>query len=157
MVSGIVRPPALELANRDLIESHLHAVWLAESGQNLQDDIPHVLDLSIAHLPIRKEIEAKLSANDLVKRGIVAMLRILESVSAELNFSNAPWAEDRDAFVSTVSAVAPSRFSSAFDRWRQLYLSAHAQLMEANRKSEMHGLSSSERRDAKVAQAQANE
>jgi ATP-dependent helicase YprA (DUF1998 family) len=38
MVSGIVRPPALELANRDLIESHLHAVWLAASGQNLEDD-----------------------------------------------------------------------------------------------------------------------
>ena len=29
--------------------------------------------------------------------------------------------------------------------------------MEANRKSEMHGLSSGERRDAKLAQAQANE
>lgn len=157
MVSGIVRPPALELANRDLIESHLHAVWLAESGQNLKEDIPHVLDLTIAHLPIRKEIEANLSARDLVTRGIVAMLRILDSVSAELNFSNAPWAEDRDAFVSAVSAAAPGQFSSAFDRWRQLYLSAHAQLMEANRKSEMHGLSSVERRDAKLAQAQANE
>ena len=32
MVSGIVRPPAIELANRDLIEAHLHAVWLAEIG-----------------------------------------------------------------------------------------------------------------------------
>ena len=85
MVSGIVRPPALELANRDLIESHLHAVWLAESGQNLEEDIPHVLDLSIAQLPIRKEIEANLSAGTLVKRATVAMLRILESVSAELN------------------------------------------------------------------------
>ncbi len=157
MVSGIVRPPALELANRDLIESHLHAVWLAESGQNLKEDIPHVLDLSIAHLPIRQEIETNLSAGDLVKRAIVTMLRILESVSAELNIENAPWAADRDAFVSAVSAAAPGRFSSAFERWRQLYLSAHAQLMEANRKSEMHGLSSGERRDAKLAQAQANE
>jgi hypothetical protein len=157
MVSGIVRPPALELANRDLIESHLHAVWLAESGQNLKEDIPHVLDLSIAHLPIRKEIEVNLSASDLAKRAIVAMLRILESVSAELNDSNAPWAADRDAFAAAVSAAAPGRFSSAFERWRQLYLSAHAQLMEANRKSEMHGLSSGERRDAKLAQAQANE
>ena len=107
MVSGIVRPPALELANRDLIESHLHAVWLAESGQNLKEDIPHVLDLSIAHLPIRKEIEANLSASDLAKRAIVAMLRILESVSAELNDSNAPWAADRDAFAAAVSAAAP--------------------------------------------------
>jgi hypothetical protein len=31
MVSGIVRPPALDLANRDLVEAHLHAVWLAQS------------------------------------------------------------------------------------------------------------------------------
>ena len=36
MVSGIVRPPALELANRDLVEAHLHAVWLAESGRSWQ-------------------------------------------------------------------------------------------------------------------------
>ncbi len=123
----------------------------------ISKNIPHVLDLGIAHLPIRKEIEANLSAGDLVKRSSVAMLRILESVSAELNASNAPWAGDRDAFVGAVSAAAPGRFSFAFERWRQLYLSAHAQLMEANRKSEMHGLSSTERRDAKLAQAQANE
>ena len=154
---GIVRPPALDLANRDLIESHLQAVWLAESGQNLKEDIPHVLDLSIAHLPILKEIDANLAAGDLARRAIVAMLRILKSVSAELNISNAPWAADHDALVSAVSAAAPGRFSSAFERWRQLYLSAHAQLMEANRKSEMHGLSSGERSDAKLAQAQANE
>ena len=157
MVRGVVRPPALELANRDLIESHLHAVWLAESGQNLQDDIPHVLDLSIGHLPIRKDIETTVSTPDLAKRASVAMLRILDSVSSELNPSNAPWAVDSDAFVNSISAAAPGRFSSAFDRWRQLYLSAHAQLTEANRKSEMHGLSSSERRDAKLAQAQSNE
>ncbi len=157
MVNGIVRPPALELANRDLIESHLHAVWLAESGQNLKEDIPHVLDLSIGHLPIRKEIEDNISTPELGKRASVAMLRILDSVSAELNPSNAPWAEDRGAFVTGISAAAPGRFAAAFDRWRQLYLSAHAQLMEANRKSEMHGLSGNERRDAKIAQAQSNE
>ena len=48
MVSGIVRPPAIDLANRDLIEAYLHAVWLAESAQELQPDIPHVLDLNDA-------------------------------------------------------------------------------------------------------------
>jgi hypothetical protein len=35
MVSGIVRPPALDLANRDLVEAHLHAVWLADSTKEL--------------------------------------------------------------------------------------------------------------------------
>src|SRR4029079_5781261 len=44
-----------------------------------------------------------------------------------------------------------------FDRWRQLYQSAHAQLTEANGRSEMHGLGPKERKEAKVQQAQANE
>lgn len=157
MVSGIVRPPALELANRDLIESHLHAVWLAESGQNLKEDIPHVLDLGVGTLPIQQEIETTLSGVGLAKSSKVAMLRILDSVSAELGSSNAPWAADRVSFVESVSTAAPTRFSAAFERWRQLYLSARAQLIEANRKSEMHGLSHNERRDAKLAQIQATE
>ena len=56
------------------------------------------------------------------------------------------------------SPRAPLRaFSEAFDRWRQLYDGARAQLMEANRRSEMHGLSAAERREAKIQQAQANE
>ena len=47
MVRGIVKAPSLDLANRDLVESHLHAVWLAESRQELASDIPHVLDLQL--------------------------------------------------------------------------------------------------------------
>jgi Lhr-like helicase len=157
MVSGIVRPPALELANRDLIESHLHAVWLAVSGQNLEDDIPHVLDLSSEVLPIRADIIANLTEEALSSKAAVVMRRILDSVSAELSAAKGPWTANREEFVQTVAAGAFGQFSKAFERWRQLYLSAHAQLTEANRKSEMHGLSSAERRDAKLAQAQANE
>ena len=37
--------------------------------------------------------------------------------------------------------AAAAEFSAAFERWRQLYEGARAQLKEANRKSEMHGLS----------------
>ena len=43
MVSGIVRPPAIDLANRDLIEAHLHAVWLAERDSNSRYGLPMVL------------------------------------------------------------------------------------------------------------------
>src|SRR5690606_19179861 len=43
------------------------------------------------------------------------------------------------------------------DRWRDLYRSARAQLEDANRRSEMTGLSADERRDAKRQQAQAND
>lgn len=31
MVAGVVRPPALDITNEELVRSHLHAVWLAEA------------------------------------------------------------------------------------------------------------------------------
>jgi len=157
MVSGIVRPPALDFANRDLIEAHLHAVWLAESGQELAADIPHVLDLHKEALPVRDGIVAVLGDPDLKRRALVSMLRVLDSIGSELTPENAPWIVDRDAFVEMIATGAFGKFSRAFDRWRQLYDGARDQLIEANRKSEMHGLSASERREAKIQQAQANE
>ena len=85
------------------------------------------------------------------------MRRILDSIDPELSASNAPWAADREAFIKATADKAAGRFSEAFRRWRELYESARAQLLEANRKSEIHGLSAQERKNAKLEQAQANE
>jgi Lhr-like helicase len=157
MVSGIVRPPALDLANRDLVEAHLHAVWLAESGKPLEGEIPHVLDLANPGLPVQRDISEAFAGQELKARSAQSMRRILDSIDAELTSTAAPWAIDRQAFADGISERAPSRFSDSFDRWRQLYDSARAQLKEANRRSEMHGLPAPERKEAKIQQAQANE
>jgi Lhr-like helicase len=157
MVSGIVRPPAIDLANRDLIEAHLHAVWLAESAQELQADIPHVLDLSDPSLPVQKEIARTFADPNVTARAAVSMRRILESIQTELTEEAAPWAVDRDALANETASRSVERLSDAFDRWRQLYQSARAQLIEANRRSESHGLPAKERREVKIQQAQANE
>ena len=157
MVAGVVRPPALDLANRDLIESHLHAVWLAESGVALPPAIPDVLDRADENLPVRSEIAEQLGDPNLVKRAALAMGRVLESASSELTSDAAPWAVDQAAFAAATAAAAFDRFSSAFDRWRQLYRSARAQLIEANRISEQHGISAEERREAKARAGQATD
>lgn len=157
MVSGIVRPPAIELANQDLIEAHLHAVWLAESTQELKADIPHVLDLKNTELPIQKDIADTFADPKLTTRAATSMKRLLDSVKADLTPAAAPWAADPIALAETTAAKALTSLSKAFDRWRQLYQSAHAQLTEANRRSEMHGLGPKERKEAKIQQAQANE
>lgn len=157
MVSGIVKPPALDLANRDLVQAHLHAVWLAESGQELEADIPRVLDLKQQELPVRKDIADVLTDPGLTVTSSAAMSRILDSIDDELTVSNPAWALDREAFISVTASEAADRFFAAFERWRQLYEGARAQLLDANRKSEMQGLSARERKDAKIAQAQANE
>lgn len=157
VVSGIVRPPALDLANRDLIEAHLQAVWLAESGKPLDGEIPRVLVLTDPLLPVQKDIDEALSDPDLRVRSARAMQRILDSIDAELTPTAAPWVTDRLAFVNGIAERAPARFSESFDRWRQLYNGARAQLEEANRRSMLPGLPASERREVKALQAQANE
>src|SRR5262249_20074307 len=147
MVSGIVRPPTIDLANRDLIEAHLHAVWLAESAQELQPDIPHVLDLTDEALPIQRDIATALADPALTARAAAARRRALAAVRDQLTAEAALWAADHDAFADATAVAALRRFSEAFERWRQLYQSAREQLMEANRRSEMHGLSPAERRE----------
>jgi hypothetical protein len=157
MVSGVVKAPSLELANRDLIEAHLHAIWLAESRQELAPDIPRVLDLQTEGLPLLENLGTAMNQPTLTERAAGCMLRILENVANELPSDKAPWAADRHSFAATVSANAAARFNQAFSRWRQLYESARRQLTEANRRSEMRGLSAQERREVRSEQLQANE
>ena len=45
MVGGSVAPPRLDLANEDLVRSHVQAVWLAETGQDLRGSLTDVLDV----------------------------------------------------------------------------------------------------------------
>ncbi len=157
MVSGVVRPPALDLANRDLIESHLLAIWLAESRHPLPESIPGVLDVAAEALPVKADIQAALADADLAKRAAAGMRRVLDSVLAEAGEQASPWADDPAAFVGALADGAGARFSDAFRRWRELYQSARAQLVSANRRSEMHGLSKREREDARRQQHQAND
>jgi Domain of unknown function (DUF1998)/Helicase conserved C-terminal domain len=157
MVRGIVKAPSLDLANRDLVEAHLHAVWLAESCQALESDIPHVLNLQEEAQPLKAGLQQALSVPRIAQSASVAMKRILESIADELTEQRAPWAADRQVFAEAVSANSLTRFDSAFGRWRQLYQTALQQLTDANRRSEIPGLSARERRDVKIEQAQANE
>lgn len=85
MVSGIVKAPSLELANRDLIEAHLHAIWLAESRQELAPDIPHVLDLEHEGLPITQDLRVSFGSHELTEKACKCMLRVLEGIAGELS------------------------------------------------------------------------
>ena len=60
MVHGEVRAPILELANRDLIDSHLQAVWLSCVDQPLDPCIAELLVLGDGGRPIEPDLEAAL-------------------------------------------------------------------------------------------------
>jgi len=157
MVAGVVRPPALDLANRDLITSHLHAVWLAVSGQQLAPDIPDILDLKSEGFPLRPELLKALGDVGLKEKARAPMRRVMDQILASLVGDLPLWLSSTDDFVEEVGQQAADEFNHAFDRWRELYNSARAQLLEANARSQMTGLSGVDRQRIKAAQAQANE
>lgn len=156
MVAGVVRPPALDIANEELVRSHLQAVWLSESGLALAPDIPDVLDLKTATFPLRDDLHQVINRPGLVAKASGPMRTVLGQILSSLE--RAPgWLEDPDAFVHTVASEAPAALHRAFDRWRGLYDSAHRQLTEANRRSEITGLSGAERSRLKGAQQSAQD
>lgn len=157
MVAGVVRPPALDITNEELVRSHLHAVWLAEAKLALSPDIPDILDLAKANYPLKQEVRDVISRPSLVTLARPHMARVLDQILASMDGTKPFWMDDVDDFILEVATHAPEEFDRAFDRWRELYNSARTQLMEANSRSEITGLSASDRRKIKAAQMQASD
>lgn len=157
MVSGVVRPPALDITNEELIRSHLHAVWLAESKLALSPDIPDVLDLSLPKYPLKAELSEAIRRPALTETSVAPMKQVLDQVLASVGGVMPVWLGDPDEFIREVATNAPDRFDEAFDRWRELYHSARSQLAEANSKSMITGLSRADRQRIKAAQMQAQD
>jgi Lhr-like helicase len=157
MVAGVVRPPALDITNEELVRSHLHAVWLAEARVALSPDIPEILDLKQPDYALKEEIRDVINRAGLVSTAHLPMKRVLEQILASVDNRKPVWMGEPDDFVSDVAQRAPQEFDRAFDRWRELYNSARSQLMEANARSEIAGLSGADRRRIKAAQMQASD
>lgn len=157
MVAGVVRPPALDITNEELVRSHLHAVWLAEAKLALSPDIPEILDLTQTGYPLKAEIHEVVDRPELANATRAPMKRVLDQILASVDGRKPAWMSEPDDFVSSVAQRAPQDFDRAFDRWRELYNSARTQLIEANARSEITGLSAADRRRIKASQMQASD
>ena len=147
MVHGQVNPPTLDLANRELIQSHLHAIWLAETGKKLDKSVRGLLDMSEPAAPLTEEYRQAMDADAPQKRAHVRGLRVLGMLSSEFTSDKAPWYDE--AFAEQVYRRAFQSFDHALDRWRDLF-SATKRQMEINQQVMNNPAASErERRDAK--------
>lgn len=132
MVSGSVRPPRLDLGNEDLIRSHVHAVWLAETGQTLYDSLKELLDLDgePPALTIKGNVMEALQVPLARQKAEQRLMHILSSLVEELRDTS--WYNDE--WLHGTLSQAVYRFDEACNRWRGLYRSA---LQQRDRQDEI--------------------
>lgn len=147
MVHGQVNPPTLDLANRELIQSHLHAVWLAETGKKLDNSVRGMLDMNAPDAPLAEDYRQALDADAPQRRAHERGLRILAMLANELTPEKAHW--HNEEFAEFVFRRAYTRFDEALNRWRDLFAATKRQ-MEINQKVMNNPAASErERKDAK--------
>lgn len=155
MVHGEVRPPLLDLANRDLVDSHLQAVWLACTEQPLDASIAELLVLPDLERPVKAELRAKMSEPRVEAEATRRMGRVLDLLEDHLTPSLAPWYPGRDEYAAIVATEAMGSFEKAFSRWRDLFSSAELQRDAARRTMDDYSAPPREKDAARSRHAQA--
>jgi Lhr-like helicase len=155
MVHGEVRPPLLDLANRDLVESHLSAVWLACTELPLDPSISELLVLVEKGRPLRKEVKEAMALANVAVEARRRIHRVLNLLEDDLSPVLAPWYPGRDVYSSEVVERALTRFEQAFNRWRDLFTAAEQQRDAARRTMDDYSAPQNEKRAAQSRHAQA--
>ena len=157
MVHGEVRPPLLDLANRDLVESHLSAVWLACTEEPLEPSIAELLVLADPARPLKPEVKTPMLAVRASEEAVRRIRRVLDLLEDDLNEELAPWYPGRDEFAVDVVGKAVDRFDKAFNRWRDLFLAAEQQRDAAHRTESDYSAPPAEKKAAKSRYLQARD
>ena len=133
MVGGSVAPPRLDLANEDLIRSHVQAIWLAETGQDLHGSLTQILDVAGENpsLELLADVRKRLTDNAAAVRAAARGTTLLAAMLPELQ--RAPWW--RDAWIDDAASRAAQAFDDACNRWRDLYRVALAEFKAQSARS----------------------
>ncbi|MBI2744615.1 MAG: DEAD/DEAH box helicase [Burkholderiales bacterium] len=144
MVHGIVKPPTLDLANRDLIESHLHAVWLAAAQVQLDTSIAPMLDLERPDKPLLPALRDKLMAPEVTARALASSQGFMAQLTSVLK--NSPWFT-ADHVTKTIEKAGED-FNAAFERWRALVDATRKQMDMADQVVKSYTTSHAEKQNA---------
>jgi very-short-patch-repair endonuclease len=155
MVAGAVTAPRIDLRNRDLVRSHVHAVWMGVATPSLGRTLMEVIDIqddgTKIQLPIKATIQRELRDPVHVSTAHTRANQLIDSIRAEL--SEAPWFHD--AWTKEVLDQLELSFDRACERWRTLYRAAVRQQRLHNRIVLDHARPESERTHSRRLRAQA--
>lgn len=156
MVAGSVRAPTLELGNRELIDSHLQALWLAESKVPLNDSIGEILNTENQCL-MKDEILKQFNEAQITEAVIPKMESVLKQVEGFIKESQAHWYTNAKAYATQVAQNGMKSFDRAFSRWRDIYNASTSQELHAFKIQQNMTLTRKDRDLASTRQSQARQ
>lgn len=131
MVAGQVHTPRIDVTNEDLIRSHIHAIWLQDSGLALGNTPADLLEIEgdSPTLALRPEVRDHLRQQSTMTKARDRAATLLAAMEDYL--AVAPWYAE--GWLDEVIRGIPQSFENALARWRYLYRTARAQFDDANR------------------------
>ncbi|MBE9020377.1 DEAD/DEAH box helicase, partial [Chroococcidiopsidales cyanobacterium LEGE 13417] len=130
MVAGVVAPPKLELANQDLVQSHIYSIWLAHTGVYLDDSMNKILELDLDGYPLKESVRQDLTLSQNKSANCLqATQSILSDLFCQEDLQKASWYSMNWLQFALENAL--NAFDRACDRWRKLYGDAIIQLEKA--------------------------
>jgi very-short-patch-repair endonuclease len=150
MVAGVVSPPRIDLFNRDLLLSHVNAMYLAALGlEGIEGSIANVIDVEkLPELPLLPEVLEKIKDGHEARseKVLATAKKVLGDILEKLEQTD--WYSE--AFLASHIHNFSQVFDAALNRWRELYRTANNQLIAAQRDltNPVYGPNSDERRNA---------
>lgn len=131
MVSGEVREPALDLSNRELVQSHVQAVWLAATERDLGSSVKALVDPVLPGIPMIPALLSDFTKDGLADKALEEVEAVVAQIKPDLEPLRAPWFSSE--WPKSVVTKAPDVFNKALDRWRELVSNAKEQMDSASK------------------------
>ncbi|BAZ78851.1 DEAD/DEAH box helicase [Sphaerospermopsis kisseleviana CS-549] len=132
MVAGAVAPPKLELANQDLVKSHVYSIWLAHTGVYLDDSMNKILDLDVTNYPLKNSVREQLILSPgKLAECLQATQSILADTFCQSDLQKASWYSVHWLQFTLENALNTFE-KKCCKRWRELYDGAVKQRDQAN-------------------------
>lgn len=124
MVAGFVAPPRIDIRNRDLVRSHVHAVWMEVATPDLGTTLTTVLDLASPDgklpLPVKDTLAKELRSPSHRAAALAKANFLIASIRDEL--TTATWFHEN--WTREILDQIERAFDAACERWRGLYRAA---------------------------------